>query len=378
MLLYFFFIFIIYYIFIAAILIGWNKIKLVNDFHELDPSTFISIVIAVRNEEENISRLIKCLDNQSFPKERFEVIFIDDNSQDNTPSIIQRSSKMRQSNIRLLKNDHLDNCLISPKKVALKKGIEHARGDIIIMTDGDCWFGNNWLKSMVSEFAQKQIMFASGPVTLIGDDTILSNIQIIEFSSLIGSGAATIGLNYPMMCNGANLAFRKEAFHQVQGYDGYANTISGDDVFLMQKIHHRYRKSINFAKNREAVVYSNTKKTIKEIINQRKRWASKWNKYPLVFSWFVPVFLFVHYASFVVGLSLLLMNPFLYWELFVLIILKFIFDLIVLKKVASFFKTDLNFLIFLLCELVYPVYALFVGIVVHLGTYEWKNRSYKI
>lgn len=378
MLIYFFIIFIIYYSFICAILYGWNKIKLTINTNKLSPSEFVSVIIAVRNEQKNISRLIKCLDKQSFPKDRFEVIFIDDHSEDKTALTIEQSLEEFNLNIRVFKNDFQANQLISPKKAALKIGLDNAGGDIIIMTDGDCWFGKNWLKSMVSLFTQKQTMFVSGPVALIGDDSILSKVQSLEFASLIGSGAALIGLDYPIMCNGANLAFRKDAFRQVNGYGGYSKNISGDDVFLMQKIHHMYRKSIIFAKNKEALVYSKTKKTISGILNQRKRWASKWNKYPLAFSWLLPVFLFVHYASFVAALSFLIVNPYLYWELLFLIILKFTFDFIALKNVTRFFRMDFDGLIFFISEFLYPVYTLYLGIFVHFGKYEWKNRPYKI
>lgn len=378
MLLYFFIIFSFYYIFILLILYGWKNISKPSANYNSSDLPFVSVIIAVRNEEKNIPRLIECLSNQSYPKNHFEVILVDDHSEDDTVKEIESAISESMENALILKTNFKNELNISPKKSALIAGIDSSKGEVIVMTDGDCWFGEDWLKTISSAFSDAETMFASGPVVLKGSASLLSKIQTIEFSSLMATGGALIGLNYPLMCNGANLAFRKVAFYEVNGYKGYEDNSSGDDVFLMQKIHDFYKNSIAFIKDKRAIVYSFPQPTVAELLDQRKRWASKWNDHMPAFSWFLPVFLFVHYLSFLAGIGAFLLMPQLLWEISALILLKFFLDYLILRKAILFSQMKFEFWLFLLSEFLYPFYALFIGITVHFGKYQWKGRSHKI
>lgn len=375
MVLYFLINFLIYYIFMLFIFYGWRKISIPFEHTKLKELPFVSVIIAVRNEEKNIIRLLNCLSDQSFPSKQFEVILVDDNSDDNTIEEIQKYLPAEKLNLKLLKTDLKPHQGKPPKKTALQKGIEAAKGDIIVMTDGDCWFGEDWLKSLTSTFENKKTMFVAGPVALKGDKSLFSKIQTLEFSSLIGTGGALIGLNYPLMCNGANLAFRKKAFYEVNGYE---DNTSGDDVFLMQKINVSFNNSIAFQKDNRAIVYTFPQSSISELIQQRKRWASKWNNYLPPLSWVLPVFIFTHYASFLAGIIAIFAAPQFLWKIGLLILIKIILDYIILKKVMVFCKLRFEFWVFLLSEFLYPFYALFIGISVHFGNYQWKGRSHKV
>ena len=339
---------------------------------------FISVIIAVRNEEKNIPRLLKCISNQSYSKDHFEVIIVDDHSEDNTVMVIDNAIAKDIGNVQIIKPDFTEEKNHTPKKAALIKGINASRGTIIMMTDGDCWFDKDWIKSVSTAFYNDNTMFVAGAVALNGGTNILSKIQALEFSSLIGTGGAFIGLNYPIMCNGANLAFRKDAFLKVNGYRGFAEETSGDDVFLMQKIHRVYEHSITFLKDQKSIVYSHTLNNVSELINQRKRWASKWDKYLLPFSGVIPIFLFIHYLSIIAMIVYAIIFPQFFLEAVILLITKVILDGILLKKVMDFCKLKFDFLTFLFSEFLYPFYAIFIGISVQFGDYNWKGRSYKV
>ena len=378
MLLYFFIIFFLYYIFLGLLILGWHKV-ITNKSDEKSASVpFISVVIAVRDEEKNISTLLKCLKEQLIPTNQFEVILVDDHSEDNTVIIVEDLMKNEDFNLRLIKSQYHDNQTISPKKSALIQAIGEAKNELIVMTDGDCRFGKNWLRSMTSGFASQKTMFVSGPVILEERSNLLSKLQTIEFASLIGSGGALIGLNYPLMCNGANLAFRKSAFYHVNGYEGNEENSSGDDVFLMQKIFKTFEDSISFAHEQDAIVETLPQSSFFKLINQRKRWVSKWNKFLMSFSWVLPIFLFIHYASFIVAAISIILWPHYYLLIGLYFTAKFILDYIFLKKVMDFCKLQFDFWIFLLSELLYPFYAMFFGVFVHFGSYSWKGRMHKI
>lgn len=377
MLLYFFLIFSLYYIFILLMTYGWNKLSI--SLTHRSPKDFpqVSIIIAVRNEEKNILKLLHGFSQQSFPINKYELIIVDDDSSDNTMHKIQKFIISNKVNIKLLKSEFQPGCGKTPKKVALQKGIEASKGEIIVMTDGDCWFGEEWLESMTTNFVNEKIMFVAGPVALNGNESLLSKIQVLEFSSLIGSGGALIGFNYPIMCNGANLAFRKKAFYEVNGYDGFEDTSSGDDVFLMQKIHASFKNSIAFQKDPRALVHSSPQRTVSDLINQRKRWASKWNKFILPLSWVLPIFLLIHYVSFIACIIIFFVNPQNSWIAGLLLLTKIILDYGFLKKVMDFCNLRFEFWVFLLSEFLYPFYAITIGISVHFGNYKWKDRFHK-
>lgn len=377
MILYFLLIFSLYFLFVAALLAGWNRVQKQNFQPDATNDLFVSVVIAVRNEGENINRLLSSLQKQRFPRGQFEVLIIDDDSNDDTVEQIERFMKTSAHNLELLRKNNKHENVQSPKKAALSKGIEAAKGDIILTTDGDTWFGPGWIENTIAPFRNENVNFVSSPVALASGKQLFGRMQSLEFASLIGTGAALIGLRYPLMCNGANLAFRKSAFQAVGGYEGNTNDASGDDVYLMQKIHAASPDSVIFCNNSDAIVSTLPQKTWREFVHQRRRWASKWNRYLLRFSWILPVFLFVHYASFLAAIVIAFIVPSAALTLSVLLLTKIVLDTLFLKKVMDFSKLRFNLLTVLISELIYPFYALLIGSMVHVGGYEWKGRSFK-
>jgi hypothetical protein len=146
----------------------------------------------------------------------------------------------------------------------------------------------------------------------------------------------------------------------------------------MQKIYTSFRKSVAFQKDPRALVYSYPQLTFIDLINQRKRWASKWNKYLLPLSWVLPVFLFIHYLSFIAGIFSIFVIPQISWIVGFLLLTKIILDYWFLKNIMVYCKLRFEFWIFLMSEFLYPFYALTIGISVHFGNYKWKDRAYKI
>lgn len=372
--LYFYFIFFLYILFIWILGKGWGMVSQFKDIPVSD--YFVSVIVVVRNEEKNLKRLLASIAAQTYTKDKFELIIIDDQSEDLTRSIIEDFIKEATFKIRLMDRVPIPGQGQSPKMSALNAAISEARGNIIVTTDGDCYVGINWLKIMTAPFRQEKIQFVSGPVALDGSPGLFTKIQTMEFASLIGSGAALIGWRYPLMCNGANLAFRKRAFMEVNGYEGVYHSVSGDDVFLMQKIHQRFESSVCFAGAYEAMVCTEPQASFSSLLYQRKRWASKWQRHLLPWSWAIPVFLFFHYLSFVALAAYSIIATDFMIHGFLLIILKFVSDYIFLKRVMTFCRIPMNFWVFILTEFLYPFYALFIGILVHFGGWRWKGRKY--
>lgn len=215
------FILLSYVIIISSFALGWHLIKPFKQKIIIDyPKT--SIVVACRNEEKNIGNLLQSLSNQNYPKDKTEIIIVNDHSDDETEKVIY---DLVSKNIKLLNLP--EN--ITGKKAALQYGISLATSDIILTTDADCIMGSDWIINMVSYYLTHKPKILVGPVAFNHNNSVFQKFQTMEFMSLVGSGAGAIGINHPIMCNGANLLFEKTVYENTLHANKYA---SGDDIFL--------------------------------------------------------------------------------------------------------------------------------------------------
>lgn len=333
-------------------------------------TTKVTILIAARDEEENIRKTIEDLLAQDYPKELTEIIIVDDHSTDNTAAII---SSYADSGVQLMQLLD-DQVLNSYKKKAIAEAIRRSTGDLMVATDADCRMGPKWLSSVVSYFEMEDKVMISSPVTYFKEKTLFEQMQTLEFSFLIGIGAAFIGNNRASTCNGANLAYRKDVFYEVGGFTGIDDLASGDDELLLQKVAARYPGRIGFLKKRDAIVYTHAKHNLSSFIQQRRRWASKSTKYKdkkiialAVSMWLFNVLLLVN--------ALLGFYDSYFFKLFLVEIgLKYLFEIVFLLPVLSFLKrTRLIFLISIVAPL-HIIYVVYIGIMGNTGKYAWKGR----
>ena len=330
----------------------------------------ISVIIPARNEENGISDLLRDLSEQSVEFDNFEVIVVDDHSSDNTRQCIL---DFRESNPAL----NLQY-LVSEgkgKKKALETGIAAASHSWILTTDADCRVGTDWIQSY-RESVSEEINMICGPVSYEENTTLFARLQSMEFAGLIGMGGAGIALKAPNMCNGANLAFRKEIFMELGGYQDNLHLASGDDEFLMHKIASHKPGSVHFNKSRNSIVSTHPHHSMRDFIQQRKRWASKWNHYSISTPKWMAVFTLLFYLLLVSGFIMAITGYYSWQYLGIQLLVKFIFDFIFIRSVMNFLKKQLNLFIFLLMELLYPFYVIIFGITSKLGTYEWKGRKF--
>ena len=335
----------------------------------------ISVIVPVRNETDNILNLMNDLWTQKLDPSRFEVIIVDDNSQDDTPEKVKGFINGHNHHFKLLEIQN-EKHQVTPKKRALTEGVEHSTGEIIVTTDGDCRVSPDWLDIIDQEFKDEQIEFIAGPVAFTGVSGLFGNLQRLEFSSLIGVGGSSIQLGYPNICNGANLAFRKNSFTKLNGYTGNGHLASGDDEFLLQKFASRSPKGIRFLKNEKAIVYTSPKRTLSEFYQQRKRWTSKLKHHKEWHIKFLSVWIFV--VNFVLIASFVgsIVGYFNWFILAGLLGLKFLCDSIYLLVILKFFKLKMKWFEFVLLQIIHPFYIVLFGLVSNYGTFNWKGRTY--
>ena len=247
-------------------------------------------------------------------------------------------------------------------------------GEIIVTTDADCRLPIHWLQAIHSSFYDAKVKMVFGGVRMKEGKHFFSKIQALEFCSLIGAGAAMAGLGVPVLCNGANLAFLKSAFLQVNGYEGNLDIASGDDEFLLHKINRRFPGSIHFHPAEDSVVETKPLETLKAFADQRLRWAGKWRHSGSGVSRLTAVFVFVFQTSFLV----LWFAPLLNWisgplTLF-LIAGKMIFEFTFLYQVSTFLHVKQRLFHFLALQFLYPFYVIYIGLASLFSSPQWKGR----
>jgi cellulose synthase/poly-beta-1,6-N-acetylglucosamine synthase-like glycosyltransferase len=319
-----------YFIVILSFSIGWDKIKTFQKGTTCPSDVFISVIISLRNEANNIHQLINSLLNQSLSSELFELILVNDNSTDETYRLINENIA-GIANFRCLSLKGKQG-----KKYSIEYGIKNSKGNLIVTTDADCIHHKEWLETIYQFYSINKPKIIIGPVLMQGN-TFFENFQKIDFLSLIASGAGSSGIGKPIMCNGANLAFDKDVFMQLT--DPMTNKeISGDDVFLMHNIKKIYPKQVKFLKSNNAVVFTKAEKDLKSFVNQRKRWASKSKSYFDKDTIFTALIVFLTNSLLLLYLPLSIINT-KFLSLFIFqVIAKLIVDFILILKASVFFK----------------------------------------
>ncbi|MFN2438326.1 MAG: glycosyltransferase, partial [Chitinophagaceae bacterium] len=252
----------------SLIFFYWYHWRRIPDFEASEPDTnyFLSVLVAARNEEDNLPQLLNEILAQSYPKHLFEVIIVDDFSTDNTVKNIQ---PFLNQSVRVV--NPLSDKNSSSKKKAIEAGVMAARGELIIITDADCLPGPGWLQTMSSFYQLKKSVFIAAPVKFTYESSVLQIFQALDFMVLQGITAASVSANFHSMCNGANLAYTKQAFLEVDGFKGIDKISSGDDMLLMYKIWKKHPQNVHYLKNKKAIVSTQPMLTWKDFFMQRRR-----------------------------------------------------------------------------------------------------------
>lgn len=350
-------------------MMGWKRATK----HQAAISTdqpFVSVVVPVRNEASTIEHLLHDLAKQTYP--HFEIIIVDDSSEDTTLNVIlsvrEKSPQLKKQLIILTSSDQ------TGKKAALALGIQHAKGEIILTTDADCRVNREWIQSTVAQFSKTTKMVIGG--VRLSTTTFFTKLQQLEFASLIGSGAATLGWGLPSMANGANLAFRKTAFLNVGGYAGNEHIASGDDEFLLRKIHQAYPATVQFNNQQESVVETAPQPTLSDFFQQRLRWAGKWALHSGLFSKVLAVSVFLFQGCFLLVPWLVLAGNFNFVTGLGLIAVKVVVEFLFFRSVTRYQGITFSWPAFITLQFIYPAYVVVVALFTNLIGYSWKGRNF--
>ena len=340
------------------------------------PQTKFSIVIPARNEAANIENCIAGILAQNYPSHLFELIVIDDFSEDETANIVG-SIALQYNNVRLLRLQDFtkDENIVAYKKRAIEIAIEQANHPWIVTTDADCSFTNNWLASYDAYIQEHNCVMVAAPVAYKNTGSFLSVFQVLDFISLQGITAAAVGSGSHTLCNGANLCYSKEAFESVGKFSGIDHLPSGDDMLLMHKMKKSYPEKIGYLYAQDTVVTTAPSATLDLFIQQRIRWSSKALGYQDKIIFWILLLVYLVNFSLLVYLPVNLIETGNINNWLVFIGCKTLVEVPFMYAAAKFFKQQKLLWWFLLMQPFHILYTVVAGWFGTFGSYKWKGRT---
>lgn len=327
-----------------------------------------SLLIAYRNEQDNLKKLISALENQKYiNKSHIQILLIDDHSTDSSPEILQLWQSKSSFQIKLISlTDEFG------KKTALKSALRYSYYENLLFTDADCVPHSEWICQMLFQLKTKSADLLIGSVWYTSNNSIFQKLQKLEFSVLQACTALSVTSKYPFMCNGANLATKRSTYSSYLDSGLGSEAVSGDDVFFLDYLIENNQK-ITYANHQSAIVYTRPSISLKAFINQRKRWSAKMKYYKNI-KMIIPSLFFTFWSFLSIVITVLFLcfkSPF----ILVLLLCKFCIDYALVWWFHKNFKEQFSIFTFILLNLIFPFYVFCVGVLSMLKPFTWKNRQ---
>ncbi len=336
----------------------------------------VSILIAVRNEEKTIGKLLNQLSHQDYPEDNYEIIVVNDRSTDSSGTIISEQCS-KDDRIKCLDIDQVPRGW-APKKWALNSAVQASSGEILLFTDGDCSVGQSWISTMITRFEDESIGMVSGPSPLVSPDSgTIKDMLLLDSLAQDALAAGAMARGIPLTCSGRNLAVRWKAFDSVGGYEELRDVLSGDDDLLMHRLTGNGWRIKNILIP-EATVTSPPPSSLSAFMQQRLRFASKGFLYygmpetSLIFRLMLP-FLWALNLSVLTGQITALFTLQAEWLLPWFI--KMSADGTLIGLSSRIMGKRFSPLTFLLAELWHSLYVVMFGALGPLLPVRWKGRS---
>ncbi|MCX7834109.1 MAG: glycosyltransferase [Ignavibacteria bacterium] len=328
---------------------------------------FVSVVVAARNEEDNIRNCIKSLKNIDYPKDKYEIIIVNDRSTDLTKQIIEEEIT-NFNNFRLVNIQEYSNPKINGKAFALSNGIKEAKGEIIMTTDADCFVPSGWIKEAVKYFDNETALVCG--FTMLEGVNFFTKLQAMDWLYLESISSASAGMNNALSCLGNNLAMNKNIYDSVGGYEQLKFSVT-EDLTLLNTIQKQKKYKVKYPIIPNGYVLSKACANLKELYRQKKRW----------FRGGTGINILGYAIGFLMlNVNLLMLLGYLFLPIiiyFSLIFIKILSDFIISFPLAKSLKTLHIYKYFLPFQLYFMLYGLLLPFTFLSGyKIKWKDRKF--
>ncbi|MBP5582824.1 MAG: glycosyltransferase [Bacteroidales bacterium] len=358
-----------YIILILFALRGWAKKDCPCNFDHSFP--FCSVVIAARNESDNIENTISYLLSQHYPAECFEILVIDDHSTDNTLEILKKT-ELQHKNLHVVSAP--DDCI--GKKQSLRHVLQLAKGDLILFTDADCIVNENWIETYVAFANEHKGNLSFGNVIPKIDSTssLVEKCVALDFIGILGVQNGLANSHHAFSCNGANMCITK-SFYQ-KAYETNESFASGDDVFLLHTAKRIDKNAVFFIPDTNAAIKTSVPSTLKAFFDQRIRWASKAGGYKDFTAILVALIVYIYcMAMAICAVGACLGSVLCFVAFSLLFVSKLCIDLILFIVTEKHFESKKYLWLALPFECVYFLYIIIIPILSFFKKTKWKERE---
>lgn len=326
----------------------------------------ISVVVAARNEENNIIDCLLSLNKLIYPENKIEIIIVNDHSTDNTKLLIENFIKDKPRFKTIIPTKQFKN--IKGKANAIANAIEISKGDIILTTDADCIVSDTWAKTIASYFKENVGMVCG--FTNQVDKTIFGGMQSMDFLYLLGIASGTINLGKPLSCIGNNMSYRKSVYYEVGTYEAIPFSVT-EDFQLLMAFHNLKKYKIIYPLDKDALVTSKPCPNLKSLYAQKKRWGVGGMKSDIA-GYFVMGTGFINHL-------LMVISPFFFTPItFSIVITKILIDFIFLFSIHTKLKLRMKIIHFFTFEIYYIIYVLGLPFALLFNRrVQWKDRVFE-
>jgi len=356
---------IIYFANIIKFIIGLIKTTTIPDSKKL---ISISIIIAVKNGENSLYRMLDSLLGQNYSG-NMEFIIVDDQSTDQTKKIIN-DYLLKDSRFKYISSD-LGASNLFHKKRAIDAGIKSSKYEYLLFTDVDCVIQVNWVSSMVKCF-EDGIDYVVGHAYVDDRVSILNKFQRVDLFMLLFAAKSMISLGSPWASIGQNQAYTKNLYHKLKGFDSLRSYLQGDDSLFLQ-LAIKNGANVRFNDQVDSYVISRTEKTWWNLLLQRGRWSGDAN---VMWKFNLP-FYCAAVSTWIISISIISFIFFNYFQFFFLLFgLKLIFEIVFYRLGMMKFHQPVKYLDFIIWFIIHPIYVFIMGVVSFLN-FRWKGTAVK-
>jgi len=335
----------------------------------------VSVIVCARNEEQRLPRLLQALAQQNYPANKLEICLVDDRSTDRTGELIAAFAAEHSNVTPLRIDDTLPH--FAPKKRAIDTAIRRTTGEIILLTDADAEPAPLWIQEMARAFTQETAMVC-GYSPYAPRKTFWQKILALEYFSHAAVAAGGIGHGRPLTCTGSNMAYRRDAYFRIGGFDGIAHWISGDDDLLLHKMHATRIGKIHYAAHSETHAPVRPPNSWREFQAQRTRYASKSLHYEPAMTLSLALFFLLNLLIGFGLFSILIQN----WKFFIptllIIAVKATAEFFYLRRAAAIFGEKKLFAVFPLAALLHPFYVIYFAARGQFARFNWRGENFAV
>ena len=234
-----------------------------------DPLPDVSVVICARNEEANLPRCLDHLGKLDYPRDRMEIMLVDDESTDRTRALMD-SFAAAHPECRVLTTQG-EPKILPAKQRPLNMGVRESTGEFVFITDADIAVRPGWIRAHLSAYTDT--IGIVGATTRVDSSSgkWFDRLQCVELVSKHAVAMGCVGLGYPLTIMGNNFSFRRVAYDQIGGFLGMRRSVV-EDMALMNAVIRQTRYTLNWVADPQGVVISTPERDMRTFINQRFRW----------------------------------------------------------------------------------------------------------